>query len=206
MSINSFQAAQYLTDHAGVNVKTISIPKLKYSIEMWTAKMVTSGGTPFAVYMGNQERKINCFKELAKWLVGWSNHTLPAIALGLGEELEFLLAGGNERSLQALEKLEYELQDLLGNDGVLLYPSHPKIAPYHNQPILYPFNYAYTGIFNALGLPVTQVPLGLSKEGLPLGVQVVSTMNNDHLTIAVAKELSKGVAGWVNPGSNSVSE
>ena len=175
-----------------------------YSIEMWTAKMVTSGGTPFAVYMGNQERKVNCFKELVKWLVGRSNHTLPAIALGLGEELDYLLEGGNDKALQGLEKLETELQDLLGDDGVLLYPTHPKIAPYHNQPILYPFNFAYSGIFNALGFPVTQVPLGLSREGLPLGVQVVSTINNDHLTIAVAKELSKGVAGWVNPGTKYV--
>ena len=166
--------------------------------------MVTSGGTPFAVYMGNQERKVNCFKELVKWLVGRSNHTLPAIALGLGEELDYLLEGGNYKALQGLEKLETELRDLLGDDGILLYPTHPKIAPYHNQPILYPFNFAYTGIFNALGFPVTQVPLGLSREGLPLGMQVVSTINNDHLTIAVAKELSKGVAGWVNPGTRHI--
>ena len=45
----------------------------------------------------------------------------------------------------------------LGQDGVLIYPSHPTPAPYHNLPILRTFNFAYTGIFNILGNPVTQV-------------------------------------------------
>ena len=58
-------------------------------------------------------------------------------------------------------------------------------------------------IFNALGYPVTQVPLGLSKDGFPLGLQVAGTMNNDRLTIAVAGELERGFKGWVEPGSNS---
>lgn len=193
---------QYLKDKVGVDVKTISIPKLKFSVEMWTAKMSTRGGTKFAIYMGNEKKHVNCVKELFKWLFGLSHHTLPAIALGLFEDLDFLLEGTNNTSLAGLERLEKELQDLLGEDGVLLYPTHPKLAPYHNQPIVYPFNFGYTGIFNALGLPVTQVPLGLSKEGLPMGIQVVSSMNNDHITLALAKELSNGVAGWVNPGTH----
>ena len=45
------------------------------------------------------------------------------------------------------------------------------------------------------------MPLGLSSEGLPLGVQVVSAPYNDHLTLAVASELEKDLAGWVNPGA-----
>jgi fatty acid amide hydrolase 2 len=101
------------------------------------------------------------------------------------------------------EKLDEQFQSILGNDGVFLYPSHPILAPYHNEPIFYPFNFAYTGIFNALGYPVTQVPLGLSKDGFPLGLQVAGTMNNDRLTIAVAGELERGFKGWVEPGSNS---
>lgn len=199
------KAVQYLKDQVGVDVKTITIPKLKYSVDMWAAKMTTAGadGTKFSVYMGNEKKDVNCLKELFKWMFGMSNHTLPAIALGLIEALDFLLEGTNKKSLDGLEKLEKELQDLLAENGVLLYPTHPKIAPYHNQPLVYPFNFGYTGIFNALGLPVTQVPLGLSKEGLPVGIQIVSSMNNDHLTLAVAKELSNGVAGWVNPGTKT---
>ena len=49
------------------------------------------------------------------------------------------------------------MNSLLGEDGVLLYPSHPTPAPYHGQALVRTFNFAYTGIFNILGLPVTQV-------------------------------------------------
>ena len=45
------------------------------------------------------------------------------------------------------------------------------------------------------GLPVTQVPLGLSREGLPVGLQVVGAPYQDHLTIAVAAQLERGLGG-----------
>lgn len=88
--------------------------------------------------------------------------------------------------------------------AVLLVPPHPWPAPPHQIPMLAPFNFVYTGLFNVLELPVTQVPLGLGSQhrvgGAPLGVQVVSAHGFDHLTIRVAMELEKGrVAGWTYP-------
>ena len=53
-----------------------------------------------------------------------------------------------------------------------MYPSHPTPAPYHGQPLVKHFNFAYTAIFNILGNPVTQLPLGIGQWGVPLGVQV----------------------------------
>ena len=96
--------------------------------------------------------------------------------------------------------MDEELRQVLGKDGVLLYPPPPKGAPYHNEPLFYPFNFAYTGLFNALAYPVTQCPLGLNSEGLPLGFQIVTAPNNDRLSIAVAVFLEKEFGGWVPPG------
>jgi len=64
-----------------------------------------------------------------------------------------------------------------------------------------PFNFVYTAVFNILGFPATQIPLGLDSQGLSLGVQIVSTTGNDHLTIAVAMELERTMSecGWVCP-------
>ena len=82
-------------------------------------------------------------------------------------------------------------------------PSHPHVAPYHNHPVFTPFNFAYTGLFNALGFPVTQCPLGLSSsKGVPLGIQVVAAPYQDHLCLAVAQELEKSFGGWVSPGTD----
>ncbi|CAB1351521.1 unnamed protein product [Coregonus sp. 'balchen'] len=83
------------------------------------------------------------------------------------------------------EKLQKEIEELLGTDGVLLYPTHPRLAPKHHHPLFTPFNFAYTGVINILGLPVTQCPLGLSVEGLPLGVQVVTGKLQDRLGVFV---------------------
>ena len=63
-------------------------------------------------------------------------------------------------------------QKILGDDGVFLYPSHPTTAAYHTQSMWRPWNFVYTAILNVIGVPVTQVPLGLDSEGLPLGIQV----------------------------------
>ena len=61
---------------------------------------------------------------------------------------------------------------MLGDDGILFIPPQPAAALYHSEPICKPFSVAYTAIFNILGLPVTQVPLGLGSWGVPLGIQV----------------------------------
>lgn len=47
--------------------------------------------------------------------------------------------------LQQKESLQKDLEELLGTDGVLLYPSHPHLAPKHHHPLFTPFNFSYTG-------------------------------------------------------------
>ncbi|KAJ8315772.1 hypothetical protein KUTeg_007922 [Tegillarca granosa] len=193
------QVITHLEEQLGIKVETVNIGKMKFSLEMWSAKMSTAGGTSFCEYMADRKGSVNAVAEYFKWLVGMSNHTLPAIGLGIVENLTSLTERSNNIFLNMLERLSEDMGNLLGDNGVLLYPTHPKIAPYHNEPILYPFNFAYTGIFNALGLPVTQCPLGLSSSGLPLGMQLVTNMNNDIFTITLARELEKKFGGWVPP-------
>lgn len=88
---------------------------------------------------------------------------------------------------------------MLGSDGVFIYPTAPQPALYHYETIVKPFDFAYTSIFNVLGLPATHCPMGLNKEGLPIGIQVIAGRNQDRLTIAVARELEKAFNGWVPP-------
>ncbi|XP_048768170.2 fatty-acid amide hydrolase 2-A-like [Ostrea edulis] len=194
------RVVRYLRDTLGVQVEELKLSKVKYSFEMWAAKMALSGGTDFATYMANFDGRVNCLVELLKWLLGRSHHTLPAIGLGLTQGLTALTPHTNRKNVQILSKLDEELKHVLGSNGVLLYPTHPKVAPYHNEPIFYPFNFAYTGLFNALAYPVTQCPLGLNSEGLPLGIQIASTPMNDRCSIAVAVFLERVFGGWIPPG------
>ena len=47
--------------------------------------------------------------------------------------------------IQQKEKLQKDVDELLGTDGVFLYPSHPRVAPKHHHPLVRPFDFAYTG-------------------------------------------------------------
>jgi fatty acid amide hydrolase 2 len=74
------------------------------------------------------------------------------------------------------------------------------VAPAHQWPqFTRTLDWTYTGLFNALQLPVTQVPTGLNAQGLPTGVQVASAHGNDHLTVAAAEALETALGGWVWP-------
>lgn len=56
-------------------------------------------------------------------------------------------------------------------------------------------------VFNTLGLPVTQVMTGYDRNNMPIGFQVVGNPCQDHLTIAVAKEIERLYGGWKEPMS-----
>jgi fatty acid amide hydrolase 2 len=103
-----------------------------------------------------------------------------------------------KRLLAARQAFIDELCETIG-DGVLLHPPAPKVAPKHGRTVgrlwwIHPML-----VFNLAGLPVTQVPLGLNEDGLPLGVQVVGGPGGDHRTIAVALELERVFGGWAPP-------
>jgi hypothetical protein len=58
------------------------------------------GGTPFCEYMADRKGKVNAFKEFAKWLIGQSNHTFPAIALGIAENINSMSAKDAQNYIQ----------------------------------------------------------------------------------------------------------
>ncbi|XP_028832440.1 fatty-acid amide hydrolase 2-A [Denticeps clupeoides] len=193
----------------GVEVQELRLPQLKHSFQIWGMMMSSpdKDGKPpttFAELMADNGNKVWPLWELFKWVFRCSSHTLAAIGLAVAEMLQ-----SNKPSpfiLQQKESLQKEIEELLGTNGVLLYPSHPHLAPKHHHPLFTPFNFSYTAIFNILGLPVSQCPVGLSFEGLPLGVQVVAGKMQDHLCLATAQFLEKAFGGWREPGSSEASK
>ena len=57
----------------------------------------------------------------------------------------------------------------------------------------------FVACFNASGHPALQIPLGLGKEGLPLGVQIVGPYWSEPELIAFAKQVAKLTDGFVKP-------
>ncbi|XP_032886259.1 fatty-acid amide hydrolase 2 [Amblyraja radiata] len=197
---------EYLEEQFGIQVQQVQIRKMKYAFPIWSAMMSsrgTDGKEPvsFKDLMGDCGKEMKPLWELVKKMLGLSVHTFPAIGLSILEDLAKINQRNNAKLMSMCQSLEAEFCSLLGDDGIFLYPSHPKIAPRHHHPKFMPFNFAYTAIFNVLGLPVTQCPLGMSKDGLPLGIQLVANHHYDHLCLGVARHLEIAFGGWQNPGA-----
>jgi fatty acid amide hydrolase 2 len=190
------QRAAYALARRGASVEVLSVPDLKHSILIWGALFEACGGTSLDEALGGGART-RLGREIARWLLRRSSHSYPPLFMVLVERLARWLPLWCERYAERGTRLFAQLDDLLGEDGVILYPSGRGVAPGHGPAA--PLNFRFFGVFNALELPVTQVPLGLSAEGLPLGVQVVAGRGRDHLTIAAALELERALGGWVPP-------
>ena len=104
------------------------------------------------------------------------------------------------KAREAARSLEREIEGAIGS-GVMLHPPHARVAPRHGRTVGRPWLLAPTALFNLLGMPATQVPLGLGRKGLPVGVQVAAVRGNDHVAIAAAMELERALGGWVPPPS-----
>ncbi|XP_071540461.1 fatty-acid amide hydrolase 2-B-like isoform X2 [Panulirus ornatus] len=200
-------------------VHKVIIPGMRRSFQIWQEKFSEEYGddTPMFQKLADNKGEINVWTEITRAILGRAHHTLPSLAQAaldkLAGEVKFLkdqkkVFLGKEitpvsRTVIQLETqwktLQMRLQRLLGETGVLLYPSHSTLAPYHSESFFRPLNFTYTAIFNALGFPATQVPLGLAPNGVPLGVQVVGGLYQDHLTISVAADLERAFGGWVCP-------
>ncbi|GAB1868875.1 Fatty-acid amide hydrolase 2 [Camponotus japonicus] len=183
-----------------IKATKLSIKKLKKGIALWMANMTAKDDKDFSYELTNRKGHINICWELVKWMLFMSDHTLVALLTVTFEK--FGIKYGSEehsRLMQQSKDLRQEFKDILGEDGVFLYPTHPTAAPMHYEPLIKPFNFSYTAIINVLGLPATACPLGLNKQGLPIGIQVVAGLHQDRLTLAVAEELERGFGGWVPP-------
>ncbi|CAI4226642.1 unnamed protein product [Auanema sp. JU1783] len=198
------KAVQYLETKHDLIAHRLSLPLARHAIEFFLTSMENKGGPTMKQYMLSTEAdqgSVNCLMEIPKLLFGKSTHTVAGIMSGILDGADTMSEEMKKEFFYKRDRLIRELTELLGNDGILLFPSWPCTALFHNQPLLSPFNFAYTALFNSLALPVVQCPMGLDKNGLPLGVQVVAAPQMDRLLIAAAKDLEEGFGGWVPPGT-----
>lgn len=183
----------------GATVQLKRFHNLRASFDIWSSMLgQTSKQNTFRHLLGYNSKRSLLWGSLPG-LMKSSPHTLPAVVLALVENLDKHTPKRTKRFVALGQELREELLAAMGTKGVMLFPSYTRPAPKHNAPLLPPLQWVYTAIFNVLGFPVTQVPLGLNQKGLPLGVQVVSSPGQDHLSIAVAIALEEAFGGWVMP-------
>jgi amidase len=63
----------------------------------------------------------------------------------------------------------------------------------------YPDQLAWPGVATLPGLPSTAIPLGLSGEGLPIGVQIVGPWLEDRTPLRLAELIEREFGGFIAP-------
>ena len=192
------RAAMALAGKGG-QVEEWSSPALRDAVSIWGAMLADAEGPSFGEMLGDGTPP-SYLLEFMLSALGLSNYTFPGLIFGAVEEVFKSL--GDRTSHHYIDlghKLRVELEEALAGGAVLIAPTHPRAAPKHDAPLLRPFDFIYTAIFNVLEVPVTAVPMGLGPGRIPLGVQIVAAHGQDHLAIAAALELENIVGGWSMP-------
>lgn len=194
-------AVLHLTQKFKVQAEKVFFDEFKHGMFLWSAEANTDPSVPSMAkqFKDGSSGELNPLVELAKKVVSSSDHNINSI---IATSLDKFSPGPGSKGGQILTERAADLRrkftELVGDNGILLVPTHPEPAPKHHTTFLKVFNVSYTSVTTVLQAPITQVPLGLSKEGLPYGVQVIAKPYNDRLTIAVACELER-LSGWIPP-------
>ena len=181
---------------AGAKVRTVSLRSLRRVLDLYLTTLGRGSGASFRLLIEEANgfpvgirtvfRRGGPHTLYTRLLLAseWASDKVPDRRVG--------------RVVAAGKAFRSELAGIVG-DGVLLYPPLPRVAPRHNRTFARPWIFSSMFVFNLAGMPVTQVPLGLGRKGLPVGVQVAAAPGRDDLTIAAALELERTSGGWVPP-------
>ena len=187
---------------AGMRVREVSLRSMRRAVECYLAALRDGAARSFRELLEEEmgeTAKLGLRHVAPGALRRRGPHTWPTVILLGSEALASRTpARYTRRVLAAARSMAEEVEAVL-DGGVMLHPPHPRVAPRHGRTVGRPWVLSTMAVFNLIGLPVTQVPLGLNPAGIPLGVQVAAGTDRDHVSIAVALELERRLGGWVPP-------
>ncbi|KAK8785676.1 hypothetical protein V5799_007949 [Amblyomma americanum] len=187
-----------LKETHGINAMRLPVPELYDFGAEWFKACATVAPKPVAELF--RPGGLNTLAELVRIVLGAGRHTLPALFLSkMTSAFKFSSKHEAEACFASADHIRDRLEETLGEDGVLILPVTPSTSPYHNQQLLFNDSASMTLLFSILKTPATACPVMKSKDGLPLGVQVVAKRGNDRLCLAVAREIERQFGGWLQP-------
>lgn len=188
------------------NAKKVHINALKYALDMSMSAMlrIENIETIFNKHEEGRPKK-TVGKEFVKFCCGASESIFPSIAIGLMQGINRKLVPDKTHGKidDMVEKLRAQFMELLGTNGVFIYPTFPTTAHRHYEIWHKLPDTVYCMIWNTLGFPATNVIVGSDRKNLPIGIQIVTLPGNDHLSLTVAKEIERIYGGWQKPSMDN---
>ncbi|QQR91160.1 MAG: amidase [Myxococcales bacterium] len=182
----------------GAQIQELDEPRLKKSFEIWTSMIGEAQDGSYGELLA-EGQELEILREVFKIMVGRSDHTPHAIGMAaldrVFRKLPERFAPIKQLATEG-RSLKQDLETLLGERGILIYPAYSRTAPPHNFTVLNPLDIAYTAIFNVLEFPSTVLPICRDEDGLPIAVQVIGPRGADRLCLHVAELLERQFGGW----------
>uniref|UniRef100_A0A1I8AN57 Amidase domain-containing protein n=1 Tax=Steinernema glaseri TaxID=37863 RepID=A0A1I8AN57_9BILA len=95
------------------------------------------------------------------------------------------------------DRLRGKIIDLLEKENaVLILPTWAHTPMFRGYAAWSNDDLTYTAIWNILSLPALQCPTGLSRNGLPTGMQIVGAPKSEKTLIQVGKYIGEYFGGW----------
>jgi fatty acid amide hydrolase 2 len=193
--VQAVEEAGEIASSLGVKLRPFTPPSLRDAFSFCISALAEGDEILMPRILKGKE-SMNLGWESLRYAMGFSPHTLPLLTLSL---LERVLKGRfsswvRERNEERI-RFRLRLIESLGQRGLLLGPVYPTPAPLHFEPLRKPWQWAYTGIYNALGFPALSLPWGRNKGGLPLAIQIAGPPGSDGLVVRLAMALEEARGG-----------
>jgi Asp-tRNA(Asn)/Glu-tRNA(Gln) amidotransferase A subunit family amidase len=186
------QAAANALKRAGFEVEPFRPDGLEQARQLWWQFFGIAGGMLLGPLIQGREADLSpILKEFSSWVAAEPSHTAQT-----------LLDTWIMRDVVRMQ-VSSQMRDF----PILLCPVASVPAFRHGerswnidgQSVKYLDAWSYTEWFNLLGTPAATIPFGRSKEGLPIGVQIVARPWEEELVLAVAAELEAQRGPWQRP-------
>lgn len=126
-------------------------------------------------------------------------HCLPNRSQRWLRRLMAPLASPHTSTKRDLRLLQKELGLCLEGTSLLVAPTFPDTAVLKKNWLVPPNPWLFAGLFRLLGWDCTTLPVGVQSDGLPLGLQLVSSPQQEELRLQAVERLAQDMGGWRPP-------
>jgi Asp-tRNA(Asn)/Glu-tRNA(Gln) amidotransferase A subunit family amidase len=177
---------------AGFAVEPFRPEGLELARQVWWEFFGKAGGMLLEPMLRSRQADVSpILREFSGWVANEPPHTADS-----------LLAAWMQRDSVRMEVFrqmrEYPIL-LCPVASIPAYKHGERSWPVDGQTVKYLDAWSYCEWFNLLGNPAAVVPVGRSREGLPIGVQLAGRPWEEELVLSVAEVLEKKCGGWQRP-------
>jgi aspartyl-tRNA(Asn)/glutamyl-tRNA(Gln) amidotransferase subunit A len=180
-----------------------SFTTLKYAIPTYYITAMSEASTNLARYNGTRYGKFSQEKDSS--ITSWEDLFKKSRSNGFGDEAKrriflgsYVLSEGYydayyKKAQKIRSLIAKEMSDILEDVDFILSPVTPtpalKIGEKATNPVEMYLEDVFTVTANLTGMPALAYPAGVSKENLPIGMQVIGQKNTDEKLTSIISEV-----------------